>query len=91
MAQQGSTPSNRGGSREDRESWQRDDDDRSRRNQPGGSYGDDQQSAYSGRSQQMGDYYTGSDRNYGGSAAHRHPGHSRLHTSATIRACRRLE
>ena len=64
MAQQGSTPSNRGGSREDRESWQHDDDDRSRRNQPGSAPGDDQQSAYSGRSQQMGDCYTGSVRNY---------------------------
>ena len=64
MAQQGSNPSNRGGSQEDRASPQHGDEDRSRREQFGSAPGEDQPSAYSERSPQMGDSHTGSVRNF---------------------------
>jgi len=68
MAQQGSNPSHRsGGSRDERESGQWDDDERSRQNQHGGSDGGaEQQSGFSRGGRQMGDASTGSERNDGG-------------------------
>ncbi|MEO6745759.1 MAG: hypothetical protein ABIS28_07520 [Caldimonas sp.] len=66
MAQQGSNPSNRGSSQEDHASRQHGDVDRSRREQVGAGPGpgQDQRSAYSERSPQMGDIHTGSVRSF---------------------------
>ena len=69
MAKQGSNPSHRIGSPRDKsESSQRHDEERSRRNQHGGSEGGgDQQSAFSRDGRQMGESATDNDRNAGGS------------------------
>jgi len=62
MAQQGSNPSHRGNSQEDRASRQHGDEDRLRREQFGAGANEDQPSAYSERSPQMGDIHTESVR-----------------------------